>query len=107
MKRAMKLIVVLVFIGGLVALASYAGARAALGKVIGPDPPLGDRSWTFPFKGVEALPDAPRAWVFSFGTNKLNLRIVQVFVSPTGKLLGTRPRDLKQRVEAYRDARAP
>ncbi len=67
----MKLIVVLAFIGGLVVAGSYAGARVALGKVIGPDPPLGDRSWVFPFKGVEALPDTPRAWVFSFGTNKL------------------------------------
>ncbi len=100
----MKLIVVLVFIGGLVVAGSYAGARVALGKVIGPDPPLGNRSWVFLFKGVEALPDSPRAWVFTFGTNKLNVRTAQVFVSPTGELLGTRPRDLKQRIETYRDA---
>ena len=106
MRLVLKLLVVLAFVGGLVALGSYAGARATAGKLLGSDPPVSERSVRFAFSGVEDLPNKPRAWVFTYGRNELGVRSVEIYISPSGTVLGTRPRNLVARLEAY-EAREP
>lgn len=107
MKAVVKVLVVLAFVGGLVALGSYAGARATAGKLLGNDPPVSDRTISFAFSGVEGLPNKPRAWVFSYATNQLGVRSVEIYISPSGKVIATQPRNLAARLEAYESSREP
>ena len=87
---------------------SYLGARTTAGKLVGPKPPLGERAIEFRFDGVEELPDRPRAWVVTYARSSLpGVRTVRIYVSPTGALLGTRPVDLDNRLEAWEKAYQP
>jgi len=102
----MRALFLLLVIAAALAGASYAGARFTAGKMIGPPPTtLGPVSARFAFTGVSGLPSKPRAWVLSYpsaaGFGKGG---AEIYVSPTGELLGTRPRDLAQRLEARRPA---
>lgn len=108
MAKLLKLLAVLALIVGLLTAASYLGARATAGGVLGPNPPVGERSIDFAFGGVSNLRGNPRAWVFTYRTSRLpDVSGVRVYVSPTGKLLGTDPPNLEQRLETYERAREP
>src|SRR5918997_3783507 len=84
--------------------ASYAGARFTAGKMIGPKPAtLGPVEAHFAFAGVPALPSKPRAWVLAYpGARGFGKGGAEIYVSPTGKLLGTKPRDLVRQLESQR-----
>ena len=99
--RALFLIAV---IAASLAGASYAGARFTAGKMIGPDPnTLGPLEAHFAFAGVPALPSKPRAWILAYPSAKGYGRGgAEIYVSPTGELLGTKPRDLARQLEAQR-----
>jgi hypothetical protein len=82
--------------------ASYAGARVTAGKLTGPQPNgLGSPSTHFEFSGIRALRAKPRGWVVAYPHARQFGR-VEIYVSPTGQLLGTRPGDLAQRLAAQR-----
>lgn len=106
-KRLIKLLILALIVGTLLGAASYAGARARVGQLLGPDPPVGGRTITFAVKGVPDLPERPRAWVFVYRTNRLGVRRVRVYVSLAGKVIATVPANLAQRVEAYARSREP
>ena len=91
-------------IGASLAGASYAGARFTAGKMIGPEPnTLGPLEARFAFAGVPNLPSKPRAWVLAYpSASGFGRGGAEIYVSPTGELLGTKPRDLAQRLEAQR-----
>jgi hypothetical protein len=100
----MRALFLLLVIGAALAGASYAGARFTAGKLIGPGPSaLGPVSARFAFGGVPELPSRPRAWIMAYprasGYGKGG---AEIYVSPAGVLLGTKPRDLPQRLEAER-----
>jgi hypothetical protein len=99
--RALFLIVV---IAASLAGASYAGARFTAGKVIGPDPhTLGPVKAHFAFAGIPALPSKPRAWIMAYPSARGYGRGgAEIYVSPTGELLGTKPRDLARQLESQR-----
>ena len=98
------LILILVIVAAL-AGASYAGARLATGKVVGPSPNLGPITARFAFEGISMLPDKPRGWIFSYPqASQFGRDGAEVYVSPTGALLGTWPEDLAEQVEARRSA---
>jgi hypothetical protein len=83
--------------------ASYAGARFTAGKMIGPNNPLGPLEARFAFAGVPDLPSKPRAWIMAYPSARGYGRSgAEIYVSPTGKLLGTKPRDLGRRIESQR-----
>jgi len=114
MAKFFKLLLLLVAVGGALTAASYAGARFTAGKIVGSNPPLSDRTiyfqgWRPPsFEGVDDLPGKPRAWVIEFDRTQLpGIRRVTLYVSPTGKLIATRPRDLEARIEAWEQAQEP
>ena len=108
MKRLVKWFVLLAIVATLLATASYAGARARVGQLIGNGLPLGGRNITFAWKGAEELPDRPRVWVFTYITNQLRLRhVVKIYVSPTGDILKTVPGNLAARIEAFERSREP
>jgi hypothetical protein len=99
--RALFLILV---VGASLAGASYAGARFTAGKMIGPGPTtLGPVEAYFAFGGVPGLPSKPRAWVLAYpGARGFGRGGAEIYVSPTGQLLGTKPRDLARQLEAQR-----
>jgi hypothetical protein len=95
----------LVIAAGLIG-ASYAGARFTAGRLLGPyfngfGPPTAH----FAFAGIPTLRAKPRGWVVSYPSAKeFGPQGAEIYVSPTGSLLGTRPADLAQRVEARQAA---
>lgn len=98
------LFLLLVIVAGL-AGASYAGARLTAGKVVGPSPQLGPLTAEFAFEGISALPDKPRGWILAYPqATGFGRDGAEIYVSPTGTLLGTWPEDLAEQVEARRSA---
>jgi hypothetical protein len=100
MRAFFLLLVVVAALAG----ASYAGARAAAGKLTGPRPPgLGTPSTRFEFEGISALRNKPRGWVVAYPhASGFGRGGAEIYVSPTGRVLGSRPADLARRLEAAR-----
>jgi hypothetical protein len=99
--RAFFLLLVIV---SALAGASYAAARLTAGRVIGPQPNgFGSPTTHFAFSGIRALRTRPRGWVVAYPRAQgFGPGGAEVYVSPTGRLLGTRPANLAQRIEARR-----
>ena len=89
--------------------ASYAGARFTAGRVMGPDASrLGSPATHFAFGGIQGLRAKPRGWILAYpSATEFGPHGVEIYVSPVGRLLGTRPADLERRVEAARQAAEP
>ncbi len=100
MRALFLLLVIDTALGG----ASYAGARFTAGNVVGPNPTtLGPLTTRFAFTGIPNLPAKPRAWVLAFpDASEFGRGGAEIYVSVTGNLLGTRPKDLAARLEALR-----
>lgn len=105
MYRLIKIVLLFGLIFGLLYGASYAGSRAAAGKVVGPSPIfMGERDIQLHYKGVEELEGNPRAWVYTYGPTQLpGVSEAKIYVTLDGKLIRTRPRNLAERVQLYRD----
>ncbi len=97
----------LLVVGGVGIAASYAGARATAGKLLGQKPPVSERRMQLAYRGVPELPGTPRAWVITYRSALPGVRTVTVYVSLTGGLLATRPRNLAERLEAYEQSLQP
>jgi hypothetical protein len=95
----------LVIAAGLIG-ASYAGACFTAGRLMGSDSNrLGPPEAHFAFAGIQALRAKPRGWILSYPRAKeFGPQGAEIYVSPTGQLLGTRPADLTRRVEARQAA---
>ena len=100
----MRALFLLLVIGAALGGASYAGARFTAGKVVGPGPTtLGPLTARFAFTGIPNLPAKPRAWVMAYpNATGFGKGGAEIYVSVTGDLLGTRPKDLGARLEALR-----
>ena len=108
MGRFVKWLLLLVAAAAAFILYSYLGARFTAGRVVGSNPPLSDRTIGFAFEGVPALPGRPRAWVIAYRRSRLpGVRRAQIYVSPTGRLIDMRPRDLDVRLDAWERSRLP
>jgi hypothetical protein len=86
--------------------ASYAGARFTAGRLMGPDASrLGPPTTHFAFAGIQGLRAKPRGWIVSYpSATEFGPRGAEIYVSPVGRLLGTRPADLAHRVQARQAA---
>jgi hypothetical protein len=108
MKRLIKLIFVLAIIGAVLSGMSYAGAGIRAASFVGSAAPVGNREIKFDYEGVRDLPGRPKAWVVTYRSSQLpGARIVQIVISPMGRVLATRPTDLDHRVEAWEKRRLP
>ena len=97
-----KRLILLSFVVGILAAGSYAGAWFQVGKFLGDKPPLGGRTAKFAFGGTEDLSNKPRVWVFKYSTSQLpGVREATIYVSPTGKVVATRPANLGDRIDAW------
>ncbi len=108
MKRLIKLIFALAAIGAALIGMSYAGAGIRAGTVVGSKAPVGNRQIKFDYEGVRDLPGRPKAWVVTYRSSQLpGAPTVQIFVSPLGRVLATRPPDLDRRVVEWEKRRLP
>ena len=108
MKRLIKLIFVLALVGAAFAGMSYAGAGIKAASFVGSKAPVGDRQIKFDYEGVRDLPGRPKAWVVTYRSSRLpGAPTVQIIVSPTGRVLATRPPNLDRLVEAWEKRRLP
>jgi hypothetical protein len=108
MRRLIRWIVLLAAVGGLAVAGSYVGARAAAGKFLGAEPPLMGREVALQLGGVEDLEGNPRAWVFTYTQSRLpNVRSAVIYVSLTGKIIETRPRNLDLILDTWEAAQEP
>ena len=80
--------------------ASYAGARLTAGKVTGPNTrALGSSAARFAFDGISGLRARPRGWVIAYpNATGFGRGGAEIYVSPTGRLLGTKPANLAERL---------
>jgi hypothetical protein len=87
--------------------ASYAGARFTAGRLVGPEPTgLGPSATHFAFQGIPSLKNHPRGWIVAYpAARNFGPGGAEVYVSPTGQLLGSRPGDLASRMEEARKRR--
>jgi YD repeat-containing protein len=103
-----KLINFLALVALVAALAgggSYAAAYFAQGKLTGVDDPIGAREFALAWKGVDSLPGKPKAWVFTYTGGRVpGVRSATIWVDPMGEIIATRPRDLRDRIERWRDS---
>jgi hypothetical protein len=108
MRRAIKWLVLLLLVAGVLGMVSYLGARATAGKVVGSNPPLSERSITFAYQGVPELAGKPRVWVIQYRRTRLpGVGRATIYVSMTGKLVATSPANLDERLEAWEKAQQP
>lgn len=100
----MRALFLLLVIGTALGGASYAGARFTAGKLVGLGPTtLGPLTTRFAFTGISNLPAKPRGWVLAYpNASGFGRGGAEIYVSATGNLLGTRPKDLAARLEALR-----
>lgn len=106
MGKLFKLIVFLGIAGVLAGGGSYAAAYFTQGKITGVDDPLGPREWQLAWQGYDSLPGKPRAWVFTYSRPRVDgLQKATIVVSLSGDLLLTKPRDLQERVDRWREQR--
>ncbi len=102
MKKLIKLIFVLALVGAALGGISYAGAGIKAASFVGTNAPVSNREIKFDYEGVRGLPGRPKAWVVTYRSSQLpGAPLVQIIVSPTGRVIATRPPDLDRRVEAW------
>ncbi len=103
-----KRLLILSFVVGILTAGSFAGARLKAGKIVGNQRPLGGRTTAFAFKGVQELAGNPRVWVFTYSTSRLpGIRQATIYVTPTGRVVATRPSNLGDLVEAWERSLEP
>jgi len=100
MRALFLVLVVLVGLAG----ASYAGARFTAGRLVGPGPnEFGPPTTRFAFAGIPALATKPRGWVLAYpSAREFGPKGAEIYVGVTGRLLGTRPQNLAERLESRR-----
>ena len=108
MKRILKMVLLVGIVGGVLTGMSGIGARATVGGFVGMNPPVSDRTMEFAFEGVRGVRGNPRAWVITYASSTLpGVTKAEIFVSPTGRILGTRPADLDLRLTRWEKAKMP
>ena len=109
MGRLVKWVFTLAFIAAIALGASWAAAFYRAGALIGTNTDaFPARQVTLAYRGTERLPGKPIAWVFTYSPTKLpGVRVARIFVSPTGTVIATEPKDLPARIDAWARAQIP
>ena len=91
MGKLFKFLFLVALVGALAGSGSYAAAYFAQGKLV--------------YQGYDSFPGKPRVWVFTFAGGKVpGVRNAVIITSLGGKVLFTRPTDLHDRVDHWRDS---
>ena len=105
MGKLIKFLFLVALVGALAGGGSYAAAYFAQGKIVGVDDPIGARQVKLYYQGFDSLPGKPRVWVFTFAGGKVpGVRSATIITSVGGKVLLTKPADLADRIQHWRDS---
>jgi YD repeat-containing protein len=105
MGKLFKFVFFLALVGVLAGGGSYAAAYFAQGKIVGVDDPIGARQAKLYYQGYDSLPGRPRVWVFTFVGGKVpGVRSAMIITSPGGKVILTKPADLADRIQHWRES---
>ncbi len=108
MARLIKFSFVVALAAALLGGGSYAVAWLAVGKLVGPRGPLGGRSVELAYSESRAGSNHSPGWIFTYGRSQLqHVREAKVYVSLTGDVTSTSPRDLARRIEAWEKTMKP
>ena len=108
MYKFFKLLIVAGFIGLLLTLGSFAVARLKVGTYMGPMKPMTGLTTSFAFDGVDEINGRRFVWVIEYTSSKLpGVSRARFYVSPTGDMVATIPRDLGRRIEAWEKTQLP
>jgi hypothetical protein len=109
MGRLVKWVFSLAFLAGLALAASWAAAFYRAGALIGTNTDaFPSRQVALAYRGVDRLPGKPIAWVFTYSPTKLpGVHVARIYVSPTATVIGTDPKDLPARIDAWAKAQVP
>jgi YD repeat-containing protein len=106
MGKLFKFLMLVALVAVLAGGGSYAGAYFAQGKIVGVEDPLGQRTVKLYWQGYDSLPGKPKVWIFRYSGGKVTgIPSAMIIVSLSGKVLKTKPADLDERIERWRDAR--
>lgn len=108
MFKWIKRLLIVSFVVGILAAASYAGARLKAGQLLGSEPPVSGRTVEFSFKGAEELSGKPRVWIFTYHNSQLpGARQVKIYVSLTGNIVATSPPNLGDLLDIWERSQEP
>jgi hypothetical protein len=104
MARLFWLVLMLAFVGALLAGASWAVAYNSVGGFLGAPPPqMGTQHTSIQWHGFSQLREHPPEWRFSYGPTVIpGASTVRIYVNPWGRIVATEPRDLEARLVAFR-----
>ena len=105
----MKKLVILVFVCLLLYGGSYMGARSVAGRMVGDAAKdMGTRDIKFAYDSIPGIKGKQPMWVFSFnGTRLTGARNARIYLSLTGNVLATAPRNLQSIIDSAAKSKEP
>lgn len=109
MGKFIKRLVVLGFVCGILYGGSYMGARSVAGRLLGNSAgDMGTRDIQFTYDSIPGIKGKQPMWIFSFtGTKLTGARNAKIYMSLTGKLITTVPRNLGTLIEQATKTKEP
>ena len=109
MGKFIKRLFMLAFVCGLLLGCSYLGVRMVTGRLLGSNPPnMGTRTIQLAYDSIPGQKGKQPVWIFTFtGTRLAGARNAKVYVSLTGRLILTVPRNLGTLIDSTAKAREP
>jgi hypothetical protein len=103
MARLFWLALIVAFAASLALGASWAAAFTTVGTLLGAPPPrMGTQSTTFRWRDLQNLNKQPALWTFAWSPTAIpGATTVRIYVGPWGRLVGTEPADLEDRLVAF------
>jgi hypothetical protein len=104
-----KRLFILAFVCGLLYGGSYLGARSVAGRMLGSaSTDMGTRTVKFAYDSVPGIAGKQAMWVFSFsGTRLTGARNAKIYLSLTGHVIATAPRDLQSIIDQAAKSKEP
>ena len=109
MGKFIKRLFVLAFVCGILYGASYMGVRSVAGRLLGSSAAdMGTRSVELTFDSIPGIKGKQPVWIFSYtGTKLTGARNAKIYMSLTGHLILTTPRNLGALVEQAAKSKEP
>ncbi|HEY2824064.1 MAG TPA: hypothetical protein VGI83_00820 [Gemmatimonadales bacterium] len=109
MGKFIKRLFLLAFVCGLLTGVSYLGVRSVAGRFLGTNTPdMGTRTIKLAYDSVPGSPGKQPVWIFTYAGTKLpGARNARIYISVTGHLILTVPKDLDTIIDQTAKAREP
>ena|SRR5690242_5994750 len=109
MGKFIKRLFVLAFVCGLLYGGSYLGARSVTGRMLGnAAADMGNRDIKFAYDSIPGIKGKQAMWIFSYsGTRLTGARNAKIYLTLTGHVIATTPRDLQTIIDQAAKSKEP